>query len=546
MGLIDHGVGHRRNGDHTSSRTPRARDPPTSVISGARMSTTRSLDALLRAVVLVAGVCIIIASLRAASVVLVPLMVALFITALGAAPVFWLTRSRVPYRLAVTLVGAATAGALVGLVFLGLHWQEDFVVRFPRYRDEMAASLETLRLWLIDVGLSRTVEQALESSRGTWFVPASTRSFQILSATVFVLVLVGFLLVELTGMPIKLQAAYGAADPRTAALHATAVRLMGYFRIKSVSSFVTGTLAGVTCWLVGVDYPVLWGLVAFLFNFAPTVGSLVAAIPPVFLAWLMLGWEQAVVVAGAYLVLNVVIGAIIEPKLLGDRRIGRTLRRLFLEPGRVTVEYVEDRRRHYTHPVKLLLFSTMLVVAALSLTGRLERGLQVEAGFGQLVLDVALPEGAETSESTSAALRAAYHDQALAALPWLLSIPLPAAIAGLALASFLFRRRRPAVTHVVLALAPAGFGADGAVQRAQRADVLRAVALRPAFSVVSRHGPGRSAVRSDVLWEESRAPHRARGRQGVLRRRGGNCTSRRLGQLGAFQCGWHAHRGMGL
>jgi hypothetical protein len=135
-----------------------------------------------------------------------------------------------------------------------------------------------------------------------------------------------------------------------------------------------------------------------------------------------------------------------------DRRFGRTLRRLFFDPGRITAEYVQDRRRHYTHPVKLLLFSTMLLVAALSLTGRLERGLQVETGFGSLILDIGVAEEGQLSDAASAALRSAYHEQLLAAFPWLLSIPLPAAIFALALASIASRRRRPAVTHVVFVI----------------------------------------------------------------------------------------------
>ena len=132
-----------------------------------------------------------------------------------------------------------------------------------------------------------------------------------------------------------------------------------------------------------------------------------------------------------------------------DRRFGRTLRHLVLDPGRVTAEYVEGRRRHYTHPVKLLLFSTMLLVAALSLTGRLERGLALETAFGSLVLDIGVAEEGQLSDAASAALRSAYHEQILAAFPWLLSIPLPAAVFALALASLASRQRRPAVTHVV-------------------------------------------------------------------------------------------------
>ena len=277
-----------------------------------------SLEALLRAVLLVAGVCIIIASLRAASVVLVPFMVALFITAVGAAPVFWLTRRRVPYGIAVAVVGTATAGALVGLVFMGLHWQQEFAERLPSYREQTRVSIDAIQSWLDGVGLGEAVEQALEPSNMQWFLPASTRSFRIVSATIFVLVFVGFLLPELSGLSTKLRAVYGPDDPRIPAFRSVARRLMGYFRIKSVSSFVTGVLAGLICFVFDVDYPVLWGIVAFFFNFAPTVGSLVAAVPPVLLALLMQGWQTAAFVAGGYLVINIVIGAIIEPKLLGD------------------------------------------------------------------------------------------------------------------------------------------------------------------------------------------------------------------------------------
>ena len=278
-----------------------------------------SFDALLRGVVLTAGLCIIVASLRAASVVLAPLMIAVFITAIGAAPVLWLIARRVPYWVAVALVGVAIAGSIVGLVFASLHWQREFAEKIPSYQAQAVLAVEALQAWLLDIGIADAVDGAFEGMRDDWFVPASARTLQLLSGTVFVLVLIGFSLAELAGLPVKLRAAYGSGNDRVVGLHRAGTRLMAYFRIKAVTSAFTGLFAGIACWLVGVDSPVLWGLVAFLFNFAPTIGSLVAAVPPVLLAWLMLGWQQAAIVGGAYLVINVGIGAIIEPKLLGDR-----------------------------------------------------------------------------------------------------------------------------------------------------------------------------------------------------------------------------------
>jgi len=73
--------------------------------------------------------------------------------------------------------------------------------------------------------------------------------------------------------------------------------------------------------VTGVDFPVLWGVVAFALNFVPNVGSIVAAIPPILLAFVQYGWERAVVVAVGYIVINTVIGNVLEPRLMG-RKLG--------------------------------------------------------------------------------------------------------------------------------------------------------------------------------------------------------------------------------
>jgi len=78
---------------------------------------------------------------------------------------------------------------------------------------------------------------------------------------------------------------------------------------------------GLWCWILGVDFPVLWGLLAFLFNFIPNIGSILAAVPPVLLALVQFGIGRTLAVAGGYVAVNMVVGNVIEPMVFG-RKLG--------------------------------------------------------------------------------------------------------------------------------------------------------------------------------------------------------------------------------
>lgn len=91
-----------------------------------------------------------------------------------------------------------------------------------------------------------------------------------------------------------------------------------YLVIKTVASTVTGLLIYLGLIALGVKFAPLWGLVAFLMNFVPAVGSVLAAIPTIGLALVDFGLEGAIAVAILYLVVNVTIGNFIEPQILGQ------------------------------------------------------------------------------------------------------------------------------------------------------------------------------------------------------------------------------------
>ena len=97
-----------------------------------------------------------------------------------------------------------------------------------------------------------------------------------------------------------------------------AKNLKQYLFIKTLSSFVTGFLITIGVYILHVPYALLWGLLAFVLNYIPTIGSIVAAIPTIFVALAMNDIGVVLWVMGLYLVVNITIGNIIEPKFLGE------------------------------------------------------------------------------------------------------------------------------------------------------------------------------------------------------------------------------------
>ncbi|MEN8304376.1 MAG: AI-2E family transporter, partial [Campylobacterota bacterium] len=90
-----------------------------------------------------------------------------------------------------------------------------------------------------------------------------------------------------------------------------------YMVLKAVISFFTGLIVWVALLIVGTDYAFLWAVIAFLFNFIPNIGSIIAAVPAVLLTLVQLGTLSSVIVAAVYVVINVLIGSVVEPKVMG-------------------------------------------------------------------------------------------------------------------------------------------------------------------------------------------------------------------------------------
>jgi predicted PurR-regulated permease PerM len=150
-----------------------------------------------------------------------------------------------------------------------------------------------------------------------------------LSNLVVVLLTVVFILLEAAGFPAKLRSALGDPGADLGQYEKMVTDVKRYLGMKTWVSLGTGILAGVWTAVLGVDFALVWGLTAFLFNFIPNLGSILAAVPPVLLAIIQFGFGRALAVAAGYVAINMVLGNVVEPMVMG-RKLGLSTLVVFL------------------------------------------------------------------------------------------------------------------------------------------------------------------------------------------------------------------------
>ncbi|RKY17438.1 MAG: hypothetical protein DRQ55_15745 [Planctomycetota bacterium] len=100
-------------------------------------------------------------------------------------------------------------------------------------------------------------------------------------------------------------------------LQSIGLGIQRYLVVKTVTSLATGVLCYTGLMFLEVPYALLFGFITFLLNYIPTFGSIAASVLPSLSALALDGLGAAAVVAGMYLAVNVTLGSILEPRLLG-------------------------------------------------------------------------------------------------------------------------------------------------------------------------------------------------------------------------------------
>jgi AI-2 transport protein TqsA len=286
-----------------------------------------------RFLLMTAAFVIVVAGMRAAQAIMVPFLLSLFIVIITA-PLMALLRSRgLPTWLAmlVVLIGIVAAG--VGLIALIGTSLEDFRSNLSDYQERIAGKETELAAWLERFGVSISKEQLLKHANlGAAMHLASSMLAgfgSVLANSFLIFLTVIFILAEASDLPLKLRVALRNPETSLQRLSQFAEDLKRYAAIKTGVSIVTGLLAAVWLRLLGVDYPLLWGILAFLLNYIPNIGSIIAAVPPVLLALVQLGSGWALLAAAGYVAINTVMGSWVEPRYMG-RGLGLSTLVVFL------------------------------------------------------------------------------------------------------------------------------------------------------------------------------------------------------------------------
>jgi len=287
----------------------------------------------IRFLVIAAALVIIIGGINQAQSVLVSFLVAVFFAILGTPPVLWLQRKRIPSVVSVLLVVAGMitilliVGAIVGASI------NSFYTELPVYQARLQEQVSAFQSFLATKGIRGTDKVLLEfvNPGAVMSLTASLLAGlgSALSNIVLILLTVTFILFEASSFPVKLRAVLG--HPQQVFPQFT--RFIGdierYMVIKTLISLATGILIGIWLSILGVDFPILWGFLAFLLNYVPSIGSTVAAIPAVLLAFIQLGIGSAVMATAGYMAVNFILDNVIEMRLMG-RRLGLSTLVVFL------------------------------------------------------------------------------------------------------------------------------------------------------------------------------------------------------------------------
>lgn len=276
----------------------------------------------LRTLVAAACLALLIQAIAAAHSYVLILLTAVFIALVVAAPIFLLQHKGLPFGVALLLVLGAAVSVLAGIGTIVGTSINQFTRALPSYQARIEATTEqateTLAKWGIEIPYELAFSQFINPARAMDLVAGLFSGLgSVVANSSVILLLVIFILLEASTFPAKLSAAFGdQADARNKFGQLTA-SVNRYLVIKTTVSLGTGVLAAGLCAVLGVDFAVLWGLLAFLLNYVPTFGSILASVPPVLLAIVQFGFGRAAVVLIGYLVINSVIGNIVEPRFMG-------------------------------------------------------------------------------------------------------------------------------------------------------------------------------------------------------------------------------------
>jgi AI-2 transport protein TqsA len=287
--------------------------PQARILGGWRAVNTYLLTA--------AAVVVVIAGMRASAGILVPFLLALFVAVISAPLYQGMRRRGLPSAvsmLALVLILLAAMLLLFGAIERAVGALSG---NLPGYLAAFFAQTDKLWAWLGSHGLELP-EATLRDSFNPQILlrhagtVASTLGDVLVTTFIVVLVAI-FVLLEGSALPEKMRGVHGLSSDTWNRLSQVVADVRRYMFLKTIMSLLTGALVALWLLVVGIDFPIALGVLAFALNFIPTIGSIVAAVPGILLAFIEFGLGTAALTTIAYVVINVGVSNGIEPRYLG-------------------------------------------------------------------------------------------------------------------------------------------------------------------------------------------------------------------------------------
>lgn len=294
---------------------------------------------LLQILVGFAATVIILAGIKMSGEIIVPFLLSLFIAVICSPIIKFMTSRKVPHWLAVTLLFL-----LILLLFLFLFGLINSSIRefnqsMPEYKILLAERLNDISVlaqkWRIPLTVDReTLLEKFDPSAIMNFARSLLVNFSNVVSNAFILILVViFMLLEAPTAKHKFALVFSQdtlnVEEEERNLDLVLDGVIRYLGIKTVVSLITGVCVYILLELMGVQYAVLWATLSFLFNYIPNIGSIIAAIPIILQALLLNGFSTGFGVAVGVISINMLIGNILEPRLMG-RTLGLSTLIVFL------------------------------------------------------------------------------------------------------------------------------------------------------------------------------------------------------------------------
>jgi predicted PurR-regulated permease PerM len=297
------------------------------------MNTQIKQGNLHTAVLIMAALVVILAGVKAASPLLVPFLLSVFIAMACNPLINTITAYKVPKGVAVLLVILLFLFIVLSLAGLVGRSANELTARLPVYREQLSGQVIWLTNKMAQYNIQISPELLLEyfdPSAAMGLVTGMLSGLGGVMANLFLIILtVIFMLFEASSIPKKLHLALDDPQMRLKQIDRFLAAVNSYLAIKSLVSIATGSVVALMLYLFGLDFYLLWGVLAFMLNFIPNIGSIIAAVPAVLLALLQLGPAEAGLIALGYMLINTLMGNVVEPRYMG-RGLGLSTLVVFL------------------------------------------------------------------------------------------------------------------------------------------------------------------------------------------------------------------------